>query len=99
MSRTKSNKVHRNRCISFLEANGYKKEEENDEYISFFRDTQSSCIDISEDEIVFIGEEGDYLHIVCDIFALIGALIHYRQIAVNYKWVTNEVDKNKQEDR
>jgi len=77
------------KCIDFLENNGYKRlnlESQNGkEYISFVHKNNVSDIDISEDEIVFINDNGDWLHIPCNYFALIGACIHYSQIGIGYK--------------
>lgn len=70
--------------IDFLTKNGYKEDtEKGAEYRSFFKDGLSS-IDVNGDEIVFIGEEGDWLHIPVNYYALIGALLYYRQLATNY---------------
>lgn len=70
--------------IEFLLKNRYKEDtEKGAEYRSFFKDGLSS-IDINSDEIVFIGEEGDWLHIPVNYYALIGALLHHRQLATNY---------------
>ena len=71
------------RIIEFLTKNGYKEDETVGEYRSFFKDNLSS-IDINKDEIVFIGEEGDWLHIPLNYYALIGALLHHRQLGTNY---------------
>lgn len=70
--------------IEFLLKNGYKEDiEKGAEYRSFFKNGLSS-IDVNNDEIVFIGEEGDWLHIPANYYALIGALLHHRQMATNY---------------
>ena len=72
------------KIISFLTRNGYKEDSENvAEYRSFFKDDLCS-IDINKNEIVFIGEEGDWLHIPLNYYALIGALLHHRQLGTNY---------------
>ena len=72
------------RIIEFLTKNGYKEDSEKvAEYRSFFKDNLSS-IDINKDEIVFIGEEGDWLHIPLNYYALIGVLLHHRQLGTNY---------------
>jgi hypothetical protein len=72
------------RIIEFLTKNGYKEETERGaEYRSFFKDGLSS-IDVNNDEIVFIGDKGDWLHIPVNYYALIGALLHHRQLATNY---------------
>lgn len=72
------------RIIEFLIKNGYKEDtEKGAEYRSFYKDRLSS-IDVTKDEIVFIGEEGDWLHVPVNYYALIGALLHHRQLATNY---------------
>jgi len=73
------------KIIEFLLNNGYIEETENGtEYRSFFKDGLSS-IDVNSSEIVFIGETGDWLHIPVNYYAIIGALIHYSELAINYK--------------
>ena len=70
--------------IDFLTKNGYKEDtEKGADYRSFFKDGVSS-IDVDSNEIVFIGEKGDWLHIPVNYYALIGALLHHRQLATNY---------------
>ena len=64
------------KCIEFLENNGYKKIDE-DEYISMVKDGVSS-IDIGNNEIVFIGNDGDWLHIPLNRYALFGAMYHFK---------------------
>lgn len=72
------------KITDFLIKNGYKEDSENGaEYKSFFKNGLSS-IDVNDDEIVFIGEEGDWLHIPSNYYALIGALVHYRQMSFSY---------------
>jgi hypothetical protein len=56
--------------IHFLTKNGYKEDtEKGSEYRSFFKDGVSS-IDVGKDEIVLIGESGDWLHIPLNYYAL-----------------------------
>lgn len=77
------------KCIDFLENNGYKRinleSPSGKEYQSFIHKNNVSDIDINENEIVFINDNGDWLHIPCNYFALIGACIHYSQIGIGYK--------------
>lgn len=71
--------------IPFLKKNGYKEEsDKGGEYRSFFKG-DLCAIDIGVDEIVFIDDTGDFLHLPLNYYALIGALIHFRQLSVNYK--------------
>lgn len=76
------------RIIEFLLKNGYTQDSDdvNYEYISFNKSGVSS-IHISEDDIVFVDNSGDWLHIPLNYYALIGALIDFRQIAINYESV------------
>lgn len=72
------------RIIEFLIKNGYKEDtEKGAEYRSFFKEGLSS-INVSSDVIVFAGEEGDWLHIPVNYYALMGALFHNRQLAIDY---------------
>jgi hypothetical protein len=75
-----------NKITSFLINNGFKEEKENDpDYRLFLKD---GCIGISldmeEKEIVLLNDHGDFLHLPFNYFALLGALFHYRQIAIDY---------------
>lgn len=75
-------------CINFLSKNDYIITDKNNEYTSLIHKekyTNISAIDISEKEIVFINDTGDWLHIPCHYYALIGALLHFNQISINYK--------------
>lgn len=63
-----------NKIDSFLRKNGYKIEKNNgDDYWSYYKESGFG-IDVGEDEIVFIGEEGDFLHIPFGYYSLIGAM-------------------------
>lgn len=74
------------KVIQFLINNDYWEESEKDSgYRTFFKD-DVSAIDVYPNEIVFIGEQGDFLNIPVNIYALIGALLHFRQLAIDYKF-------------
>ena len=78
------------KCINFLAKNGYiKMYDDNDdceEYQTMYKENENvSSIDINEDGIVFVSDEGDWLHIPCNYYALIGACIHFSQIGIGYK--------------
>jgi len=70
---------------SFLTNNGWKNIADiDDEYLSFHKDGNIG-VNINFNEIVLISDEGDFCHLPLNIFALIGALLHYRAITFNYK--------------
>lgn len=72
------------KIIRFLKSNGYEEEtEKGSDYRSFHKKNASS-IDINKNEIVLIGDRGDWLHIPVNYYALLGALIHHRQLACDY---------------
>jgi hypothetical protein len=77
------------KCIELLKKNGYVamySDESDEEYQTMYKDDgKTSSIDLNEEEIVFIGDEGDWLHLPCNYYALIGALIHFSQIGVGYR--------------
>ena len=75
------------RITAFLTKYGYVKEDNSGEYgreISFCQD--NACgIDITVSDIALIDDSGDFLHLPINIYALIGALILYRQpIPLNF---------------
>jgi hypothetical protein len=77
------------KCIAFLEKNGFAKVHDGyhgGEYQMMSKgDETVSDIDISEDEIVFIGDGGDWLRIPCNFYALIGACIHHSILGIGYR--------------
>jgi len=77
-------RINAKKIITFLKANNYNEEEIDSDYISFFKSACSS-VDICKEEIVLIGEEGDWLHLPVNFYALLGALIHHRELACDYK--------------
>lgn len=73
------------KITNFLSKYGYRTAEKNEEFTSYENEDNSLFgIDIHSDEIVFISEEGDFLHLPLNIYALVGALVYYRQIPVNF---------------
>ena len=74
------------RIVEFLLQNRYKEDSDKKSEYRTFNKHGVSSIDVNSTEIVFIGEEGDWLHIPVNIYALIGVLLHYKQIAVDYNF-------------
>jgi hypothetical protein len=76
------------KCIKFLEANGYINVTDGfseEGYKSMYKENADvSAIDLNDDEIVFLSDAGDWLHIPCNYYALIGAMIQFRQIDVGF---------------
>lgn len=78
------NDMMRHRCIDFLILNGWKMAEDcGEEFDSFYKDGHIG-VDISRDEIVFVSDIGDILHLPMNYYALLGALLEYRELAYNY---------------
>jgi hypothetical protein len=73
------------RCLYFLRINGWEQDK-TDEPLEFATFNKEGCIsiDINDSEMVFLGETGDFLHRPIDYFTLIGVLISYRQLAINF---------------
>ena len=74
------------RCLEFLKLNGWQADMDTDDsdFISFYEQGNIS-IDIADEEIVFIDDTGDFLHIPTNYYALIGALLECKAIAMDYK--------------
>lgn len=72
-------------CIRLLQANGGEFElfEEESKIMSFTFDGYQ--IDFTEDEIVFIGDEGDFAHLEIDYYTLLGYMIHTSFLSVGFK--------------
>lgn len=73
-------------CKQFLLENGWEKDNEDGEACEFdsYSKNDSISIDISNEEIVFLNDSGDFLHLPLNYFALVGALIECRQIGFNF---------------
>ena len=81
-------KKTKERCKQFLVENGWKHDVDNDDgdYESYYKENYIS-IDIGKDEIVFVSDSGDFLHLPVNYYALIGGLIECRLIDMGYKSV------------
>lgn len=74
------------RCENLLINNGWALDPEATscgEYSSFYKEGLVS-VDINNQEIVLVNDCGDFCHLPVNYYSLVGALIEYRQIAVNY---------------
>ena len=80
-------KEEKKRCIEFLKLNGWEScfddFDPKSEFVTFNKDGCIS-VDISDSELVFLGESGDFLHRPIDYYMLVGVLVSYRQLAVNF---------------
>lgn len=75
------------RCIDFLKLNGWESCFDDidltSEFITF---NKKGCIsvDVSDSELVFLGESGDFLHRPIDYYTLVGVMVSYRQLSLNF---------------
>lgn len=81
-------KKTKERCKQFLVENGWKHDVDNDDgdYESYYKTTHP-IVDIGNDEIVFVDNNGDFLHLPVNYYALIGGLIECQMIDMGYKSV------------
>jgi len=79
------------RCITFLEANGWRLIDGTDDYKSYHKPGNIG-VDVSENELVFIDDTGDFLHLPVNYFALVGAFIELRAISMDYQSTYNTED-------
>lgn len=71
------------RCCGFLTKNGFDISSRDGDYISFCR-SGSIGVDISYDDIVFIDDRGDFLHLPLNYYSLVGAMIEFKQLGFAY---------------
>lgn len=72
------------RCINFIELNGANFvgiDEYENKICNINYDFHGFGIEFTEDEIVFIGEEGDFAHLEIDYFKLLGFMFHMNFIS------------------
>ena len=77
-------KSKKKKIQEFLNANGWKLGNKEDEYLTYDKDGCLS-IDISDKEMVFLDDSGDFHHADTNLYTLIGVLICYRQLPLNFK--------------
>lgn len=79
------------KIIKFLLLNGYVEDsEKGSEYRSFYKNGLST-IDINEKEVVLVIDYSDWLHLPVNIYAVIGALIHFRELSPAYNFVDEKI--------
>lgn len=84
-----------NQIIKFLLANGYEEipdisyeESLKPEFRFFHKSNNHYGVDVGNNEIVFLDETGDFLHLPMNKYALLGALIQLKQISpLDYVWI------------
>ena len=72
--------------IDFLIANGFKELNDGDSEYRNFQKIDGIGISIDKFEIVLIDDSGDFCHMPRNIYALIGALVHFKIIPIPYQW-------------
>ena len=75
----------KDRCIIFLEQNGWKCDIDTptNEYTSYCKDGYIG-VDFNDNEMVFISDTGDFLHVPINYYTLVGVMMEYRQIDCGY---------------
>jgi len=74
------------RCKQFLTENGWKLDNDDEDYESYYK-AMCPTVDISKDAIFFVSDNGDYLYLPVNYYALIGGLIEYQLTATVNKSV------------
>lgn len=86
-------KIQTDTIAKFLLGNGYEEVLNDPDYESenmrVFIIKGENVISIKENEMTFTDENGVYLSTPTNIFALIGGLIHFKKLNLNYKYETN----------
>jgi hypothetical protein len=72
------------RSILLLTTNGWMFSHSSDEGIVYAAD-DLVAVEIMDNEIVLLDDTGDFLHLPLNYYALVGALIDFRQLRANYK--------------
>lgn len=79
-------KTHHRKVVQLLKLNGWDADNSEAEFECFVNEDNSlPQIDVSESEVVFIGESGDYLHIECNYYTVLGALIDQSIVGIGFK--------------
>jgi len=71
------------KCIDILGNNGWYIDVEPG--VIHFYDYGRISVEITEDELIFISKEGDFMSRPIDKYTLIGVLVEFHQLPLNYK--------------
>ena len=72
------------KCKKLIVRNGWKYDVLKHGGSGAYNKEGLCSIDFDVDEIVLLDDTGDFLHLPMNYYALVGALIEYRQLAINY---------------
>jgi len=73
------------RCKKFLTFNGWKYDAIGAGGIGAYIKDDLIAVEFGANEIILLGDTGDFLHLPMNYYALVGALIEYRQLPMNYR--------------
>jgi hypothetical protein len=80
------------KIMNFLKVNGWiivDNYPAEGDFISFDK-KDNIAIDVNEEEVVLIDDNGDFLHFEIDnhiLYTLLGYLMQHHYLAIDYKWV------------
>lgn len=77
------------RCIDFLTKNGWLLDAAEDGRARYYRRGYIG-IELNTDTMTFLGGEGDFLHRPTDYYTMVGVLLEFRQLPINYKSVAEK---------
>lgn len=72
----------RKQIYNFLKLNGWKRDFDSDSEYKSFNKEGAVSIDIGKDEIVFVGDIGDFAHIPLNFYALVGFIYVNRLVPI-----------------
>jgi hypothetical protein len=70
-------------CSDFLKRNGWKMEYSSWSWV-YHKDGHISVEFNTDDDMIFLGESGDFLHEKTNLYTLIGVLIYHRQLSIGF---------------
>ena len=89
-----SNIFYKNEIIEFIVNNGWERDKECDKYYRSFYKENNIGIDVNNNDIVLIDDNGDFAHIQLNkhsIYTLLGFLIQHHFISIDYKWIERRI--------
>ena len=78
------------KCIEFLKINGWESNYEDfsqtvENYTFNKPDSYSVDFEVTGDQMIFIDDTGDFLHMPVNLYSMIGVLIYHRMLPVCFK--------------
>lgn len=72
------------KCVRFLKNNGWKYDAKAAGGAGVYIKDSLVAVELQKDNIILLDDTGDFLYLPMNYYALVGALMEFRQVSANY---------------